>query len=1537
MPILLWLFIFSLTGVSKVHADEDEYTIWGVDVNSGCQYSDHNIYIDIDARPGDITDLSLTIHAYDVDFKGSEWCTAGNEVDKVFINNNSLGVLTGADSSWSINIFPLERGMINGASATAATGTNHIFIDTDAINTGCWCVGIGRVEIKGKVGFQIDKITPKPDTRNIDWENPGITVTFNTPYNQTTLNNQTFKVFYWGKQGKVYVPGQIEYTSTTKATFKPQSGKLKDGLYHVAEILGKTDAQAAGLSQWVKGPSGKDLKHGRKWAFWTMPDLTGKITLSPIQVSRGSMLVPGKPAVIRVYAPWDKRDDIDPKWQVDHMEANVTLEDESGKTMLSPLRWTYKRSDLYNTQEKKRGVRSALFFNWTPPANWSGSHFIKAIVEPLHQPTTPPRTFDGREDFVVGSKSPTISYEYRAVEVGAWASGAPAPASFTQLIARSDEFMRSIYPVVRVTNRSAAAVKPDLDSIWCPTVPDKHETAQFLFYIWQMTTPKVDRMVGVVPNGWLGAGTLGGADFTRACGYGSDWGRGVVVLVDESAHGTILSHETGHTYGFVDETNELQDIDGFQLAAGGARGYNKSIPEGSFLTSLMYWQPDEPGATWIRNEHYNTLVGAFKVSKSIVQSNSDPVIPASGEQQFLLVSGAIDENDNLYLRPGRTQAFANMNPPAGTYSVAVENATGTLLNTISFEPAPPITGTDGLEYRYFTFPVSLPQGTSKLSFKHGTVKMAEIIRSANAPSLKILTPASGATWSGTKNVTWTGSDMDGDTVYYDILYSQHNGSTWTVLAIGLTGTSFSFDTTNVLPGTSALLKVRASDGFNTTESTVSLVITNGVVINAVSPSPGETDAASVDSIQIFFNNEMDAGTLFQNAFTLSNTSGDKVAGTLTYDAESRKATFVPDNELAYNAQYTASLAAGVADIYGNTLAAAYTWTFNTEADDFPPLIVNSSPLYGAINAPVNALMAVTFNENMNAGSINATTFKLSGGISGQVSYNANSRTAIFKPTTNLAPDTAYTATVTKGVQDAVGNAMENPYEWHFTTGSNTSAGIRFTGNYADRAVDDDGDGLFDRLIIEVGVEVLSSGTCNLNGRLTDSNGESIEWATAGNTYLTAGIHTLQLIFPGDAICSHGVDGPYTLTALHFYNAYNTSVYVSLTEAYNTYAYDPGTFFALLTLTGLPDTTLGPGESRNNAFNLNDYAEHKTLPDSDLIYTIDINTDSRCGVSIDSDDNVDISPEAGWVGSSEVTIKVSGGGKVARDTFRISIGSQECILSVATCGNGNVTSSPAGIDCGENCTATFYQGTLVRLTAEPDPGWSFTGWGGACSGEDDCLLIMNGDKTASADFTIGRLWDFNDNDIQGWEDDGSGLWSASDGAYVMTGNGGDEIRTSYHDQELCDFEYQADIMKTRGDSDYYAYSYGLRIRGDGTEDNYYEIVIVVDGWYLIGKSVDGDFTSLTDWIQSDSLNTGYNQWNTLSIAAKDNQLRFYANGTLLKTINDTALSCGKVGIVTFDSSESFDPDTVAFDNIYLKAVNETSITLPAIMLLLGDGR
>src|SRR5205085_981351 len=73
------------------------------------------------------------------------------------------------------------------------------------------------------------------------------------------------------------------------------------------------------------------------------------------------------------------------------------------------------------------------------------------------------------------------------------------------------------------------------------------------------------------------------------------------------------------------------------------------------------------------------------------------------------------------------------------------------------------------------------------------------------------------------------------------------------------------------------------------------------------------------------------------------------------------------------------------------------------------------------------------------------------------------------------------------------------------------------------------------------------------------------------------------------------------------------------------------------------------------------------------------------------------------------------------------------LTVTKIGSGTVTGT--GINCGTDCSETLSYSTNVTLTATPATGYSFTGWGGACSGAGACTVTMNAAKSVTATFTL----------------------------------------------------------------------------------------------------------------------------------------------------------------------------------------------------------
>lgn len=89
------------------------------------------------------------------------------------------------------------------------------------------------------------------------------------------------------------------------------------------------------------------------------------------------------------------------------------------------------------------------------------------------------------------------------------------------------------------------------------------------------------------------------------------------------------------------------------------------------------------------------------------------------------------------------------------------------------------------------------------------------------------------------------------------------------------------------------------------------------------------------------------------------------------------------------------------------------------------------------------------------------------------------------------------------------------------------------------------------------------------------------------------------------------------------------------------------------------------------------------------------------------------------GSNQASISLSGAGSSR--------------LNTSSSAGGKVTSDDAGINCGADCTELYVSSLSVNLIATPDPGYSFMGWGGDCSGIGGCQVAMNLNRAVTASF------------------------------------------------------------------------------------------------------------------------------------------------------------------------------------------------------------
>ena len=219
---------------------------------------------------------------------------------------------------------------------------------------------------------------------------------------------------------------------------------------------------------------------------------------------------------------------------------------------------------------------------------------------------------------------------------------------------------------------------------------------------------------------------------------------------------------------------------------------------------------------------------------------------------------------------------------------------------------------------------------------------------------------------------------------------------------------------------------------------------NPTVTPPTAVSVGPLNAASGTCpntvVTVTFSKAMNPATIDLATFTLTAPGPATVPGTVTYDAPSDTATFSPSSGLALNTVYTATVTTGAKDMFGNALASNFVWSFttgNAACQAGAPTVIFSAPPNGSGGVCPNTVAVAGFSGAMSPSTVNSTTFTLTGpaaaSVTGQVAYNAAERAATFTPSANLALSTTYTATVTTGVQDLLGNPLAADFVWTFTT------------------------------------------------------------------------------------------------------------------------------------------------------------------------------------------------------------------------------------------------------------------------------------------------------------------------------------------------------------------------------------------------------------------------------------------------------------------------------------------------------------------------
>lgn len=971
--------------------------------------------------------------------------------------------------------------------------------------------------------FVVDS-DPQNNAQNVNYQRP-IIVNFSDEIDAGSVNAGTISAAYTS-YGRENIPVAAQVTGRRAAINLPLSPHGR----RVRVVL-------RGGANGIQSYAGKPLDKDYSLSFTTLPELTVRVI--PVQTVDDTTLVRNKPGVTRIKAEWAPPGTAT---DVKTLTADVAVRYD-GQAQFTRRAFTFNHEELpaspiasgpsYNPGRiysyMRRG-NSANFYSQNqemPIVQQAGAHQIIGRVTPAGQRGTPVVFETNRTVNVNAWIQPALSdFEgfrtlYVPLNVGGWTAGETRPINaYAQ---RVDQYLRRLFPTPNVSTTS-------YDEVWDVHAGDP-PAREALWLSWvngiaanlsRYRNYNYDVIIGVVPDAWL----------TRYAGAVGLAGSSIVslrsALASYNSQPTAIVHEVGHTVGRTGLWHNSGPINMFGYDVEGDRWINSFYPE---ITDIQMELMDAniagpaPNTVWIGRDNYQFLLDYYTRAggAGLAKPRSGPLSPSSASSaKYLNLQGQLSippsqaETAQVNWVQFQDSGWYSPSLPGGTHSIDLQNAGGSLIGRYEFTPVY-VTNSDGQQYSAFCASLPCPDEVARVNVRSGSTLLAQVARSSQAPVVTIIVPATPRIVSGPLNVRWNASDADGDRLAYDVLFQSHPEQPWESLAVGLTNSVYALDTTKLPNTTQGQLKVVALDGFNTASAASAVfTILNAPTAWLVYPAQGATKVELEPAIQFQFRDPMNTNTVVRSSFRLADAQGQDIPMQVEYDAVRQAALLKPFKPLNPGTVYTVAAATNLCGSAGLFLAAPVVASFTTVPDVHGPALVSTFPADQESEVPLDQAVMMVFSKPVQAQSFGPEVFRLEDGMGnrlpGEYGYDAGSATAWFKPLAALRIDAIYTGFLNTNLLDLAGNRLAANQSWSFRTGTEPSFGVRVLGQYNQELIDTTGSGLGNYLVVQMEIEVSTTGNYTLRGALAGTNGLRVAQSLVTTNRLTPGAHTVALMF-----------------------------------------------------------------------------------------------------------------------------------------------------------------------------------------------------------------------------------------------------------------------------------------------------------------------------------------------------------------------------------------------------------------------------------------
>lgn len=433
---------------------------------------------------------------------------------------------------------------------------------------------------------------------------------------------------------------------------------------------------------------------------------------------------------------------------------------------------------------------------------------------------------------------------------------------------RNSQFLSNIYPI---RDGGVIVVKdhnPINTSVSNPSNADLRDIRyRFLSRLF-LSKQRFTAGIGIVKEGYLSNIGATGVNFAGL-------GKADIILVDESQLKTT-SHELGHTYQLCDEYNssvwssqnaklpngcpngDLNHVNSLSLECSLNNGCSTAtlpilykaygeVNETTILRNIMggtdtpdfSTTPPSNFESWISSDSFNALLARFRTNANY---NTPFISFLNHPGSYIIVRIFYEKNGSFSIAPSyvlENGYVHNASSLSGNFSIRLYDGSNNMISNISFEPnfiASSENGSDlnfNESFQIFALPSNI--NLSRIVFSNRTTVLQSINKTQNAPIISIQTPQGNHTYSNEIfNISWNGSDADGNQLNYTVLLVKDDGTEMTI--------DFDLSSTSLLVNSSAIsecdqckIHIVATDGMNTNSSfSAPFSVDNDLQINNLS-------------------------------------------------------------------------------------------------------------------------------------------------------------------------------------------------------------------------------------------------------------------------------------------------------------------------------------------------------------------------------------------------------------------------------------------------------------------------------------------------------------------------------------------------------------------------------------------------------------------------------------------------------------------------------------------------------------------------------